>query len=388
MLDCERIIEELKAPAAAPLHTRLRSAIEAQLSDGTLQPGDALPSERTLKEQLGISRATIRQAIKSLIDDGQLTSIVGTGTFVIEPQQAPSQNPLIGIIVSESKFTVYYPELASSLSFGLRNAGYRVDISIHNDRFETMNQVITSLLAQQVKAMVIVAPNQSGTDQMIRDLRKKGIITILLTRYLENFKDFDYVGADNQIIGTEATQHLIDLGHTSILHVAGSGTSTAIDRATGYVQAMEGAGLQPKILISPKERWPLPPDLMKHEIKESLTELWIRVARKEITAIFCFNDFIASWVQKEVRQLNMSIPHNLSLISVDNMPYAGFFDTPLTTFALPGEEIGKQAAALLLRRLSGATFPPQRILIPAHLIQRSSTTELSQESLVAFKKSV
>lgn len=376
MLDFERIIEELKTPAAASLHARLRGAIEAQLSDGTLQPGDALPSERTLKEQLGISRATIRQAIKSLIDDGQLKSIVGAGTFVIEPQQDSSQNPLIGIIISESKFAVYYPELASSLSYELRNAGYRVDISIHNNRFETMNQVIASLLSQQVRAMVIVAPNQSGADQLIRDLRKKGIITILLTRYLENFKDFDYVGADNQFIGTEATRHLIDLGHTGILHVAGSGTSTAVDRATGYVQAMKKAGLQPQILISPKERGPLPPDLMNYMVTGSLTELWIRVARKEITAIFCFNDFIASWVQKEVRQLNLSIPRDLSLISVDNMPYAGFFDTPLTTFALPGEEIGKQAAALLLRRLGGVDFPPQRILIPATLNHRLSTTKL------------
>ena len=62
MLDFERIIRELQAPAAAPLHARLRGAIQAQLMDGTLQPGEMLPSERLLQEKLGISRATIRQA--------------------------------------------------------------------------------------------------------------------------------------------------------------------------------------------------------------------------------------------------------------------------------------------------------------------------------------
>ncbi len=92
--------------------------------------------------------------------------------------------------------------------------------------------------------------------------------------------------------------------------------------------------------------------------------------------MFSFNDQISTWFQKELRWLNLSIPRDVSLISVDNMPYAGFFDTPLTTFALPGEEIGTRAASLLLRRLVGDPFPPQRILLPARLIQRLSTTPL------------
>lgn len=380
MLDCKRIKEELQAPVAAPLHARLREAIQAQLMDGTLLPGELLPPERSLKKELGISRATIRQAIKSLTDAGMLKSVVGAGTFALDPQQIPSNNPLTGIAISDTNYSFYYPELASSLSFGLRNAGYRVDMSIHNDRYETLAQVMSSLISQDAKAVVIVAPNQSGSEQMIRQLQDEGIIPLLLTRYVKNCEDIDYIGADNQLIGSEATQHLIDLGHTNILHIAGSRTSTASDRATGYVRAMTDAGLTPQIFIAPEERGQLPSELMSHIMKIELTQLWIQVARKEITAIFCFNDQIATWVQREVRQLNLAIPRDLSLISVDNLPYAGYFDSPLTTFALPGEEIGKQAADLLLRRLSGVPFPPQRILLPARLIHRLSTTELPQKT--------
>jgi DNA-binding LacI/PurR family transcriptional regulator len=83
-----------------------------------------------------------------------------------------------------------------------------------------------------------------------------------------------------------------------------------------------------------------------------------------VTAAFTFNDATASWVQKEIRNLNLSVPRDLSLISVDNMPYADFFDAPLTTFALPGEQIGEEAARLILRRLAGEAFPPQRVLLP------------------------
>lgn len=381
MLNFERIIQELQAPAAAPLHARLRGAIQAQLMDGTLKPGETLPPERALQEQLGISRATVRQAIKSLINDGLLKSVVGAGTFVLEPQQSSPHNTLVGVIVPDSNYSVYYPELASSLSFGLRNAGYRVDTSIHNNRYEALAQVTSSLLAQQAAAIVIVAPNQSGVEETIRELQSRGIIIMLLTRYLEKISDVDYVGADNRLIGVEATRHLIGLGHTSIVHVAASSTSTAFDRAAGYVQAMQEAGLTPQIFTAPDERAPLPPDLSAYVKTADPTQLWVRVAQKEITGVFCFNDQIASWVQKEVRKLNLVIPRDFSLISVDNMPYADFFDTPLTTFALPGEEIGNQAAALLLRRLRGEAFPPQHILLPARFIHRLSTAAPSPKSV-------
>jgi GntR family transcriptional regulator of arabinose operon len=376
MLDFDRIIQDLKMPAAAPLHARLRSALQAQLLDGTLRPGESLPPERELKEKLGISRATIRQAIKSLINDGYLKSVVGAGTFVLEPQQSPPHNTLIGIIVPDSNYYIYYPELASSLSFRLRNAGYRVDTSIHHERYETLNEVTESLLAQQVAAVIIVAPTERDGNKILHELRAKGVIVMLLTRYLDNFADVDYIGTDNQLIGNEATQKLIDLGHTGIVHIAASRSSTALDRATGYVQAMQEAGLTPQMIIAPDEKPSLPSNLMQYVMKIDPAQLWEKVAQRNITGIFCFNDDIAGWVQKEIRKLNLVVPRDLSLISVDNMPYAAFFDTPLTTFALPGEEIGKQAASLLLRRLAGEAFPPKRILLPARFVKRMSTTAL------------
>lgn len=381
MLDCKRIIRELQAPAAAPLHARLRGAIQAQLMDGTLKPGEALPPERTLQEQLGISRATVRQAIKSLINDDLLKSVVGAGTFVLEPQQSPPHNTLIGVIVPDSNYSIYYPELASSLSYSLREAGYRVDASIHNERYGTLAEIASSLLAQQAAAVVLVAPNQQNSSDVLRQLRAKGVIVVLLTRYLEKFNDVDYVGADNRLIGIEATQHLIKLGHSSIVHIAASSTSTAFDRAAGYVQAMTEAELTPQIFMAPEEQSPLPPELLTYVMKADPTQLWSQLTQKEITGVFCFNDQIASWVQKEIRKLNLVVPRDLSLISVDNMPYADFFDTPLTTFALPGEEIGNQAAALLLRRLKGEAYPPQRILLPARFIHRLSTAAPPPKSI-------
>jgi LacI family transcriptional regulator len=237
-----------------------------------------------------------------------------------------------------------------------------------------LSEITEGLLAQQAAAVVIVAPTQHDDNHVIRQLRAKGVIVMLLTRYFDNFDKVDYIGADNQLVGEEATQHLIDLGHTGIVHIAAGRTSTAFDRASGYVQAMQKAALTPQIFVAPDEPSMLPPDLMPYVLKIEPMQLWDRVVQREISGIFCFNDEIAGWVQKEIRKFNLTVPDDLSLISVDNMPYAGFFDAPLTTFALPGEEMGKQTAVLLLRRLAGEAFPPQHILLPARFVKRMSTT--------------
>lgn len=56
--------------------------LEAIILDGVLKPGDRLPPERQLSEQLGVSRASLREAIKQMAARGLLESRQGGGTFV------------------------------------------------------------------------------------------------------------------------------------------------------------------------------------------------------------------------------------------------------------------------------------------------------------------
>lgn len=377
MLDLERIKRELQQPTAAPLHRRLSLALQRQLQDGTLRPGELLPPERTLQDELGMSRSTVRQSIKALIDAGALKAIVGSGTFVLEAPPVRRDRDLVGLIAPESNFYLYYGDLATTLSGRLREAGYRVDMSIHNDRIETLAEITAGLMSQQVAGVIIATPRKLQVEPVVRELRAKGVEVVLVTRYLEQYRDLDYVGADNERIGYEATQHLVQLGHTGIIHFAGTITSTGHDRAVGYISAMQQAELDPQIFIGPGEAEEAfqPDELLRpYVLPYEPAVLWSRVTRREVTAAFCFNDLTVSWVQKELRNLNLVIPRDLSVIGVDNLPFSSFFDAPLTTFALPGAEIGEQAASLLLRRLDGESFPPQQVLLPARFIQRLSTT--------------
>ena len=68
-----------------PLYYQLQQHLRQQIGNGTLASGDVLPSEENLAADLGISRATVRQAIAGLVQDGRLERRRNRGTRVTTP---------------------------------------------------------------------------------------------------------------------------------------------------------------------------------------------------------------------------------------------------------------------------------------------------------------
>jgi GntR family transcriptional regulator len=81
----------LNTNLSTPLHTQVANQLEKQVKQGKWKPGEKIISERELMELGHISRATVRQAISSLVQTGVLEKIQGAGTFV---KQAKIEQPM------------------------------------------------------------------------------------------------------------------------------------------------------------------------------------------------------------------------------------------------------------------------------------------------------
>ena len=79
-----------------PLYYQLAELIRERVRVGDLRPGEQLPAERDLAEQVGISRMTARQAISYLVREGTLEVRHGTGTFVADPKLTYDALHLLG----------------------------------------------------------------------------------------------------------------------------------------------------------------------------------------------------------------------------------------------------------------------------------------------------
>jgi GntR family transcriptional regulator len=71
--------------SALPLYQQIYEQLRGKISGGQLKPGDALPTEADLVEQYQVSRATVRQALDALVQDGLIYRERGRGTFVAHP---------------------------------------------------------------------------------------------------------------------------------------------------------------------------------------------------------------------------------------------------------------------------------------------------------------
>lgn len=107
---------------------QVRHSLMADLGSGVFQVGDRLPNEQEMCERFGVSRVTIREAYRALIDAGYLARRHGAGTFVT---QMPNRHAL---------------DLNLSYTAMIENAGYTPSVKIIQQRQEVADEDIRKLL--------------------------------------------------------------------------------------------------------------------------------------------------------------------------------------------------------------------------------------------------
>jgi GntR family transcriptional regulator len=77
-----QLMQHLAATSNLPLYQQLQRALREAIDQGVLGPAEALPAERQLATELGISRITVRKAIDGLVEEGLLVRRAGSGNFI------------------------------------------------------------------------------------------------------------------------------------------------------------------------------------------------------------------------------------------------------------------------------------------------------------------
>jgi len=80
--------------------------IKSQIKKGILKPGEKLPSERKLADQLGVSRSSVREAIQALAFSGYLEVIQGKGTYILEI--ATKYDEIVNFFSEFSNYSIDY----------------------------------------------------------------------------------------------------------------------------------------------------------------------------------------------------------------------------------------------------------------------------------------
>ena len=177
--------------------------------------------------------------------------------------------------------------------------------------------------------------------------------------------EFPSLPLDIENGATGALRHLLDLGHRRIAHLAANiDVETFRVRQRVYERMLSEAG------IPLRENYQATAGLDLEESCSVAVDL-LRLPESP-TAIFCDDDLMAAGVYKAARQLHMRVPAELSITGFGDGLVAQLLDPPLTTVAIPMQELGQQAMKLLLSALE-TELAPFVETIPLDFVVRKST---------------
>jgi LacI family transcriptional regulator len=161
-----------------------------------------------------------------------------------------------------------------------------------------------------------------------------------------------------------ATEALLKAGHRRIAHIAGeSWIEAAADRERGYRQALASWDVPVDDDLVMRGGWTI-------DGGRQLTERLLDSANPP-TAIFTFNDRMAVGAYDAIRMRGLSIPDDISVIGFDDEDIAGYLVPPLTTMALPHEEMARWAVGALLDEQLPA-IARRKLKLECPLVPRSS----------------
>ena len=224
------------------------------------------------------------------------------------------------------------------------------------------------LLERRVDGILTAAP-QMESDERIGELLRGQVPAVSIHRVPGG--GVPLVGSDHVETAMLATRHLLGLGHRSIATVTGAeGRHVTSMRLEGYRRALEEASVEFDSSLVESGDWEA------EGAYGATLRLFDRVTG--ITAVFAQNDTMALGVISGLHELGFRVPEDCAVVGCDDIPIAAHAIPPLTTVHVPFYETGETAVRLLLDNIAGRRDRPKRVLLPVHLVRRSSCGALAQ----------
>ena len=196
--------------------------------------------------------------------------------------------------------------------------------------------------------------------------------------WYDESSDIPYVSTDNQAIGTLGAEHLLDRGYTRFAYCGlprnkVNGWSKA--RGQAFKARVEEAGFSCSMFTGLKRS-------VRHwaKLQSELSE-WLTSLERPIGLMTC-NDIRARHVLEACRNLEIRVPDDIAVVSVDNDEVMCELTEPqLTSIEQNSERIGYEAALLLEKLMSRKKVGPMRTFLgPEGIVVRQSTDILAIEN--------
>jgi len=240
--------------------------------------------------------------------------------------------------------------------------GFFYFVVSHHYRPELIGEYEDMLMARAIEGLVAIdtplkRKPQIPTVTVSGHNEPEGVVNILL---------------DERRAASLAIGHLYDLGHRKIACMRGQAyTSDAAPRWSATEECMRQLGLElpAGLILQLGDNDPTP------EAGYVATQKLL-ATKKPFTALFAFNDIAAIGAIRAIREANLRVPEDISIIGFDDIQTAAYIQPGLTTVRQPLKKMGLLAAQSVLRLIQSPNDPlhaARQLMVDPELVVRNST---------------
>jgi len=333
-------------------YMELAKWINEQIQQRELLPGQKMYSENELQKMFGVSRQTVRHAIRVLEQEGIVRSVRGSGTYVNDDRKENLTKKMRVAVVTTYVDGYIFPRMLRGIENVLLDHGCTVQIAFTYNQSRREKQILEDLLDQNEIAGLIMETTKSAIPNpnlyLFREFEARHVPVLFLNSFYPGL-DIPHVSMDDYSVGYKMTKYLISMGHRRIGGIFKLDDLQGRIRYSGYMDAMSEAGLE---IDEAHILWLDTDDI--HVIQEQRQRVLNRA--KGCSALFCYNDEVAYGVLGVFREAGIRVPEDLSITGVDNADLASIGETGITTLSHPMEALGQKASENLIRMIHDPFF--------------------------------
>ncbi|TDY50146.1 LacI family transcriptional regulator [Alicyclobacillus sacchari] len=257
-----------------------------------------------------------------------------------------------------------------SLSLILTRSGYHLIVSETGGDADIERDVVQSLLAQRVEAMVLQTGGENG--DLLAAIAEQ--MPVVLVDRAFAVAGAHTIATNNREASREMALHLFDRGYRHVIYVTEdeAGIPTRIERLQGYEDACAAREVAATVVHVNRQ------DVGSMERAAGVVSELAQAAKGEPIAVYTANGLIMMPLYRLLRQLPLAVPSVFGMATFDEPDWAQLVDPTLTCVRQPVEEMGAEAGRLLLKRVHGKPASDgraevARIVLPSHIVPGGST---------------
>lgn len=260
----------------------------------------------------------------------------------------------------------FFPQIMRGLLQAAYPLDFRVLVSGSNSHADVITQTFQILGSRQADGIVVLS-NRLDVDT-VGALAAQGVPFVLIGKPPISYAAISWIDADNEACTAGVITHLLQQGHHRIAFVGGDpDVAVTRERLRGYEQAMHAAR------IDGCERW-IDYGYFAEAGGYKAVERMLPLGKEAPTAYYAANDLMAVGILRALRDHNINVPQQVSVIGTNDSAEATHVVPALTTLRVPYAEMAAKAATILIEKiLTDEARPPLQQLVDCELIERHSS---------------